>query len=329
MEFFEEAVDRMQTILSVEPEVVTHDLHPGYLSTRYAKARGGAETIGVQHHHAHVVSAMAEHGLRGPVLGIAYDGTGYGNDGTAWGGELLLCFTGHFRRLATFRPIKLPGGNLAMREVWRVALSLLHDAFSGDAPIDEFPLFQRIPDESIRVVTQMIDRHLNAPQAHGVGRYFDAVGALVLNRPDSTFEGQVAVALNVIADVTERASYPFEIDRTGAVEIIDLRPMVRAVVEDVMRGVAASTISAKFHNTLIGATGAVVRGLAEVIGQPPVVLTGGVFQNPILTQGVLAELQNEFECFTHSRVPPGDGGLALGQVLIANAIVAEGSTPCA
>ena len=329
MEFFEEAVDRMQTILSVEPEVVTHDLHPGYLSTRYAKARGGAETIGVQHHHAHVVSAMAEHGLRGPVLGIAYDGTGYGNDGTAWGGELLLCFTGHFRRLATFRPIKLPGGDLAMREVWRVTLSLLHDAFSGDAPIDEFPLFQRIPDESIRVVTQMIDRHLNAPQAHGVGRYFDAVGALVLNRPDSTFEGQVAVALNVIADVTERASYPFEIDRTGAVEIIDLRPMVRAVVEDVMRGVAASTISAKFHNTLIGATGAVVRGLAEVIGQPPVVLTGGVFQNPILTQGVLAELQNEFECFTHSRVPPGDGGLALGQVLIANAIVAEGSTPCA
>ncbi|MDH3727622.1 MAG: carbamoyltransferase HypF [Myxococcales bacterium] len=329
MEFFEEAVDRVQTILSVEPEVVAHDLHPGYLSTRYAKARGGADTIGVQHHHAHVVSAMAEHGLRGPVLGIAYDGTGYGNDGTAWGGEILLCFTGHFQRLATFRPIKLPGGNRAMREVWRVALSLLHDAFSGDPPLDDFPLFQTIPDESIRVVTQMIDRDLNAPQAHGVGRYFDGLGALVLGRPESTFEGQLAVAWNVIANVTERAWYPFEIDRTGELEIIDLRPMVRAVVEDVMGGVAASTISAKFHNTLIRATGAVVRGLAAVIGQPPVVLTGGVFQNPILTEGVLVELQNEFKCFTHSQVPPGDGGLALGQVLVANAIAAEGANQCA
>ncbi|MDH3728143.1 MAG: carbamoyltransferase HypF, partial [Myxococcales bacterium] len=239
MEFFEEAVDRMQTILSVEPQLVAHDLHPGYLSTRYAKARVGSETIGVQHHHAHVVSAMAEHGLRGPVLGIAYDGTGYGNDGTAWGGEVLLCSIGDFRRLATFRPIKLPGGNRAMREVWRVALSLLHDAFSGDVPIDAVRLFQTIPDESIRVVTQMIDRDLNAPQAHGVGRYFDAVGALVLNRPGTTFEGQVAVAWNVIADLTERASYPFEIDRTGVLHVVDLRTMVRAVVEDVMRGVAA------------------------------------------------------------------------------------------
>ena len=329
MEFFEEAVDRMQTILSVEPKVVAHDLHPGYMSTRYAKTRWASETIGVQHHHAHVVSAMAEHGLRGPVLGIAYDGTGYGNDGTAWGGEVLLCSTGHFRRLATFRPIKLPGGNRAMREVWRVALSLLHDAFSGDAPVDDLQLFQAIPDESIRVVAQMVGRDLNAPPAHGIGRYFDAVGALVLNRPGATFEGQVAVAWNVIADLTERASYPFEIDRTGLLHVVDLRTMVRAIVEDLTTNVAASTISAKFHNTLIKATATVVRGLGDVIGRPPVVLTGGVFQNPILTEGVLAEFRNEFKCFTHSQVPPGDGGLALGQVLIANAIAAEGSTPCA
>lgn len=328
MEFFEEAVDRMQTILSVEPDVIAHDLHPGYLSTRYAKARGARETVGVQHHHAHVVSAMAEHGLRGPVLGVAYDGTGYGDDGTAWGGEFLLCSAGHFRRLATFRPIPLPGGNTAMREVWRVGLSLLHDAFGGDPPIDQFPLFQRIPEESIRVVTQMIDRDLNAPQAHGVGRYFDAIGSLALSRPQSTFEGQVAVAWNVIADRSEQASYPFEIDRTHALEVIDLRPMVRATVEDVTSGIAAPTISAKFHNTLIRATGAMVRRLVPVIGRLPVVLTGGVFQNPFLTEGVLAELQGEFRCFTHSEVPPGDGGLALGQILIAHAIVTGGASRC-
>lgn len=329
MEFFEEAVDQMQTILSVEPQVVAHDLHPGYLSTRYAKARGASETIGVQHHHAHIVSAMAEHGLREPVLGIAYDGTGYGDDGTAWGGEFLLCLDGGFQRLATFRPIKLPGGNLAMREVWRAALGLLHDAFAGDPPLDEFPLFQTIPDESIRVVTQMIERDLNAPRARGIGRYFDAVGALVLSRGRSTFEGQVAVAWNVVADPTERASYPFAIDRTAALRVVDLRPMVRAVVDDMMSGIAASAISAKFHNTLTRATATVVRDLVDLIGRPPVVLTGGVFQNPLLVGGVLAELRNEFSCFTHSQVPPGDGGLALGQALIADAIATGGANRCA
>ncbi len=328
LEFFEEAVDRMQTILSVEPEIVAHDLHPGYLSTRYAMARAASETIGVQHHHAHVASAMAEHGLEGPVLGIAYDGTGYGTDGAAWGGEFLLCFAGHFRRLATFRPLKLPGGNQAMQQVWRVALSLLHDAFSGDPPeLDGFPLFQGIPDRSIRLVTQMIDRDLNAPLAHGIGRYFDALGALVLCRPYSKFEGQVAVDWNVVADVTERASYPFDIDG-GVLDVVDLRPMVRAVVEDVNNGVPGSTISAKFHNTLIRATAAVVRDLVGVIGRPPVVLTGGVFQNPLLARGILNELRGEFSCFAHSTVPPGDGGLALGQALIANAMTTGRPSAC-
>lgn len=329
MEFFEEAVDRMQTILRVEPEVIAHDLHPGYQSTRYALARKASQTIGVQHHHAHVVSAMAEHGLEGPVLGIAYDGTGYGDDGTAWGGEFLMCFAGGFRRLATFRPIQLPGGNLAMREVWRAGLGLLHDAFAGDPPVDEVPLFQAIPEQSIRVVTQMIDRDLNAPKAHGVGRYFDAMGALILGRGISTFEGQVAVAWNVVADAAERASYPFSIDVTEELREVDLRPMVRAAIEDMMNGIAASTISAKFHNTLVEATASVVRGLSSVVGRAPVVLTGGVFQNPILAEAIPKQLRNDFECFAHSRVPPGDGGIALGQALIANAIAAKGANPCA
>lgn len=329
MEFFEDAVDRMQDILAIEPRLVAHDLHPGYLSTRYAKTRVPARTVGVQHHHAHVVSAMAEHGLRGPVLGVAYDGTGYGDDGTSWGGEFLLCSEGTFRRLATFRPIKLPGGNLAMREVWRTALSLLHDAFAGDPPLDEFSLFQTLPSESIRVVTQMVDRDLNAPRAHGIGRYFDALGALVLNRGVSTFEGQIAVAWNVAADVGEPSSYPFVVDDTSALRVVDLRPMVRAVVDDVTDGAAPGAISAKFHNTLARATCDVVRDLMNVIGRMPVVLTGGVFQNPLLAERVLSELADDFECFSHSQVPPGDGGLALGQVVIANAIAMEGANSCA
>ncbi|MGB8224520.1 MAG: carbamoyltransferase HypF, partial [Polyangiales bacterium] len=169
LEFFEEAIDSMQTILSVRPEVIAHDLHPGYLSTRYAMARDDAIKVGVQHHHAHVMSAMAEHGLRGPVLGVVYDGTGFGEDGTSWGGEFLLCFPDRFERLATFRPVRLPGGDLAMREVWRVAYSLLHDAFDGSPPVDALGLFRGIAPESIRVVSQMIDRGLNAPRARGVG----------------------------------------------------------------------------------------------------------------------------------------------------------------
>ena len=323
LEFFEEAVDRMQTILSIEPEVIAHDLHPGYLSTRYALARAGVTRVGVQHHHAHVMSAMAEHRHQGPVLGVAFDGTGFGEDQTSWGGEFLLCFPGRFERLATFRPIGLPGGDLAMREVWRVAYALLHDAFDGDPPVDALSLFHDIPPQSIAVVKQMLERELNAPLARGVGRYFDAFGALALNRPVSTYEGQIAVAWDFVADDDVPESYPFEIDRSRTPMEVDLRPAVRAAVDDICAEVAPSVISARFHNAVVGVTIAVLQALMADRDSVPVALTGGVFQNARLCSGVEKKLLNKYAVLRHREVPPGDGGIALGQALIADAFLGD------
>ena len=323
LEFFEEAIERMQTILSVRPEVIAHDLHPGYLSTRYAKANNDAILVGVQHHHAHVASVMAEHGVQGPVLGVAYDGTGFGEDGTSWGGEFLLCFADRFERLATFRPIRLAGGDLAMREVWRIGYALLHDAFDGEPPVDSLPLFANVPPQSIRIVSQMIERELNAPQARGVGRYFDGFGALVLNRPISTYEGQIAIAWDYIANDAVHDAYPFALDRSETPMEVDLRPTVRAAVEDVLAGCSPADISARFHNTLVNLTVEVVEGLLAELGDVPVALTGGVFQNARIAGGVGRKLSSKIRLLRHSEVPPGDGGIALGQALIADAFLGD------
>ena len=323
LEFFEEAIDRMQTILAIRPEVVAHDLHPGYLSTRYARARTDAVSVGVQHHHAHVVSLMAEHGIHGPVLGVAYDGTGYGEDGTSWGGEVLLCFPGRFDRLATFRPVCLPGGDLAMREVWRITYALLHDAFDGQPPIETLPLFDDIAPESIRVVSQMIERELNSPQARGVGRYFDGFGALALERPVSTYEGQIAIAWDHIASDTVRDAYPFALDRSRSPMEVDLRPAVRAAFEDVVAGVTPADVSGRFHNMLVTVTVEVVEALRAEVGSLPVALTGGVFQNARLVAGIGEKLSSKISLLRHSEVPPGDGGIALGQALIASAFLGD------
>jgi hydrogenase maturation protein HypF len=323
LEFFEDAVERMQTILSIRPEVIAHDLHPGYLSTRYAHARNGVVRVGVQHHHAHVASAMGEHGVEGPVLGVAYDGTGFGEDGTSWGGEFLLCFAGRFERLATYRPVRLAGGDLAMREVWRITYALLHDAFDGKPATDALPLFDGVPPESLRVVSQMIERDLNAPRARGVGRYFDGFGALALNRPVSSYEGQIAIAWDHVANDAVRDAYPFALDRSVAPMEVDLRPAVRAACKDVMAGVSPGDVSGRFHNTVVAVTVEVVRALLAEHGIVPVVLTGGVFQNARLVAGIEEKLANEIDILRHHEVPPGDGGIALGQALIADAFLGD------
>ena len=324
LRFFEEAVEHMQKILGIRPELLAYDLHPAYLSSQYALAQSGPSHIGVQHHHAHIVSVMAEHALEGPVIGLAYDGTGHGLDGTSWGGELLLAEHGHFTRLATFRSLSLPGGNAAMREVWRTALSLVDDAFDGQAPLDSLPLFRGLDQSDVRVVQQMLERGLNAPRARGVGRYFDAMAAIALNRPRASYEGQLAVAWNRVADPREVGAYPFDLDRAVEPIEIDLRPLVRAAVQDLLTGLPPGRVSARFHRTLVDASASLVRLIAEQVGKLPVVLSGGVFQNAWLAEGLLAALSDSFELFLPREVPPGDGGLALGQAIVANQCAKEG-----
>lgn len=314
--FYEAAVAQMERILGVRPEVIAHDLHPGYVSTQYARDRTGVRLVGVQHHHAHVASAMAEHGLTDRVIGVAYDGTGWGPDGTAWGGEILLASYAQFERLATYRPVALAGGDRAIREPWRIALALIHDAFGLDESLDGLPVFDGLPKRSLTVVRGMLATGINTVRARGIGRFFDGIGALGLARPSSTYEGQVATAWNVAAADGEHGSYPFA---TFDGEI-DLRPLVRDVVRDVQANVAPGIISARFHGTLIAATIDRVRAAVAEHGRLPVVLTGGAFQNPRLAEGIRAGLA-DLDVYTHGEVPPGDGGIALGQALVADAVL--------
>lgn len=336
---YRESTERLERLLGIRPEVIAHDLHPGYLSTAYALTRPEAVKVGVQHHHAHVASAMAEHGLAGPVLGVVFDGTGYGTDGTAWGGEILVAGYGGYRRAATFRPIPLAGGDKAVREVWRIALALLDDAFQGEPPLAALPLFAqpaafsaRLPgnggdsgpsERAVAVVRQMIEAGVNSPLARGVGRYFDALGALALGRPVSRYEGEVATAWNLAADPGERRCYPFGLGQDRSPWEVDLRPLVRAAVADLTAGRPVASIAARFHNTLAAVVEEIVRALGG--SGLPVVLTGGCFQNALLAERVLQSLEGlpgRPPVFLHCNVPPGDGGLALGQALVADAVAA-------
>jgi hydrogenase maturation protein HypF len=316
LEALEDSVARLRNLTGKRPEVIAHDLHPDYHSARWAQAQPGLK-VAVQHHHAHVAAVMGEHRLEGPVLGLAWDGTGYGTDGTAWGGELLRCDLLRSERLATFRPLPLAGGDRAIVEPWRLALAMLDDAFPGGAPLAAFSLFSRIPPNAVALVRRLIADGL-APLAHGVGRWFDAVGSLILGLERSRFEGEVAMRWNLAADGGRHRAYPFEIVRGQ----IDLRRAVRALVDDHLEGRSAGEISARFHQTLIAAA---VELLWPHPWELPVVLSGGCFQNPLLAEGIAKELRElKRRVYLPSRVPPGDGGLALGQALIANALVEEG-----
>ena len=324
---YQASIERLARFLSFTPEIVAHDLHPDYLSTRYALERCGVQAIGVQHHHAHVASAMAEHGLDGPVIGLAYDGTGYGLDGAAWGGEILRASYTDFTRMATFRPIALAGGDVAIRQPWRLAFALLDDAFRGEPPIEAFRVFRRIPRSELDVVSRMIRRGFNAPAAHGVGRYFDAFGALLLDRVACRYEGQIALELNMAAECAETGRYQYEVVQGTTPWEIDLRPTVRDAVFESIGGETAGRISARIHNTLAAASVDVVRAISHRFGRLPVVLSGGCFQNARLAESIVAALEPEFRVYLHQRVPPGDGGIALGQAVIAAARASGANEP--
>ena len=315
---FEHSIEQMKQFVGVDPKLIAHDMHPDYFSTRGAAAQpGDRETVAVQHHHAHVAATMAEHGLDGTVVGVAYDGTGYGTDGTSWGGEILIAGYSGFERFATFRPIPLAGGDQAIRHVWRVALALLDDAFEGSPPLHAIPLFRDMDRTAIESIRRMIARNFTAPLARGVGRYFDAFGAIGLTKADARYEGEVAFLWNMAADPNELGRYEVVIRDGLDPWEIDVRPMVKRAVNDLVRGVSPSKISARFHNTLAAVTIEVARAAAATRGNLPIVLTGGCFQNALLAEKVINAIPH---AFIGRNVPPGDGGLALGQAVIANAI---------
>jgi hydrogenase maturation protein HypF len=332
------AVERMERWLGTRADVVAHDLHPGYASTRFALEREARLHVPVQHHHAHVASAMAEHHLEGPVLGVVFDGTGLGTDGALWGGEVLLVRDAGFERLATLRPILLAGGEAAIRDVWRLGLAVLDDAFDGAPPLEALPLFRDLVPADVAAVRGLLQRRLRCVPAHGAGRWFDALGALVLDRPRARHQGDIATLWNAVADETECRPYPFELGEPSSLAEtaaavpggrsphaprleIDLRPMVRAAVEDRLVERPAAEIAGRFHATLASAVAATLAALRTAAGNVPVVLSGGCFQNALLAERVTAALEPAWRVVRHQRVPPGDGGLALGQALVAGAVL--------
>jgi hydrogenase maturation protein HypF len=320
-ESYTSAIARMETFLDIKPRVIAHDLHPDYLSSIYARRRPGVLRVAIQHHHAHIVSVMAERGIEGAVIGIAYDGTGYGTDGTMWGGEVMVATAAAFTRVATFRALPLIGGDRAIREPWRLAVALVVDAFEGELPPEAHSRLQNVPERDLRAVMHLLGDRMPAPLARGVGRYFDAFGALFLGRTRARFEGQVALEWNQIADPRIARTYRFRIDAGRGFDEIDLRPTVRDALCDAASGHSIATVAAAFHNTLAAATAEAVRRTAKRVGSMPVVASGGCFQNARLAEGVRAALAPEHELYLHEVVPPGDGGIALGQAVIANALV--------
>ena len=330
---FEAAVARLETFLSFRPEVIACDLHPQYLSTRWARQRAdalGVPLVEVQHHHAHAAGAMAEHGLPGPALALAWDGTGLGVDGAAWGGELLLVEAGRarFERLATFRPLPLAGGDQAIREPWRLALAAIRDTFGDLAVLADLPMFDGVPEPLAGNVVQLLQTGLHAPLAHGAGRAFDVAAALALGRTEARFEGQLAMALEGALDPGAAGAYPFAIiagergQQPG--DVLDLRPLWRALVRDVADHAPAGAVAARFHRALVAAGAELVRRALRRTGPLPLVLTGGCFQNAALVEGLREALAGVVEVYQHETVPPGDGGIALGQAVVADAVLRAG-----
>jgi hydrogenase maturation protein HypF len=318
------AITHYQGLFRVEPELLVHDLHPDYASTQVAfelARERGLELMAVQHHHAHVVSCLVEHGLRGPVLGVACDGAGLGSDGSIWGGEVLRCDRLTSERLAHFRVLPMPGGERAVREPWRMALAYLLDA---GAPLSALP--QALDARAVRVVARMIERGFNCPSTSSVGRLFDAVSVLCDVCHGSSYEGQAAIELEWAAtratDSESLLPYPYQIaraDRAAPLEV-DTRPLIRAIVSDLQAGAASATVARRFHVTLAAAACELCGVLRAETGLGQVVFAGGVFANALLVQDLEQRLaQAHFQTYRAHAYPTGDGGLSLGQLAVAAA----------
>ncbi len=309
-----------EKLFAIEPRLLVHDLHPEYASTRYARARGekdGVPLIAVQHHHAHMASCMVEHGLTEPVIGVSFDGTGYGTDGAIWGGEFLVGDCRHVRRAAQLRYVGMPGGEQAIREPWRMALVHLLDADESDALLQH-----RLPASSLRTVRQMLEQGFNTPRTSSAGRLFDAVASLAGVRDRVGFEGQAAIELEWLATAAEPATaYPWDAAETHETTlVVDTRPIIRGVAADVRRRVSPARIARRFHMTMAELIVGICQRLRQATRLDAVVLSGGVFMNALLTCEACQRLTEAgFRVYRHQRVPPNDGGLSLGQVAVAAA----------
>jgi hydrogenase maturation protein HypF len=335
LEHFHAVRDRFERLFRVRPEVVVRDLHPGYLSTRVAEETG-LEVLAVQHHHAHIAAVLAEHGHTGPAIGIAYDGTGYGDDGHTWGSEILFADLAGYRRLAHLRYAPLPGGDAAARAPWRCALGWLS---LDPATAPGFALPRGMVDAQERtIVDRQLARRVNTPLASSMGRLFDAAASIIGVRQHSDYEGQAAMELEALAADRRASALPYGVTRTPGGWELDPLPLLAVLAAKARAGSDPGCLAAAFHETLVAATTDLVRRASGVTGCTAVALGGGCFQNARLLSSLRRSLLQEgFTVLTPRQLSPNDGGVSVGQAAIGAAIlsgmtsavmpVASGPTP--
>lgn len=322
-EFYKKSVVHLKTILDIEPLIVAHDLHPGYMSTSFALEHHGTERLAVQHHHAHAVACMAENGLDEEVIAITLDGTGLGSDNTIWGGEILTCGEEHFERQAHIVNVFMPGSDLAVTEPWRMGIAWLYHAMGKKVMDLDIPFIRELDPLKINFLIQMMEKRINSPMTSSCGRLFDGVAAILGIRNRISHEGQAAMELMALSGTMPDRGYGFEISKgDSGMLTIDFSQSILRMVLDLGRGLPISTIGGKFHR-------AVVESFVEAAGMvkerthiTKAVLSGGVFNNGFILTGICRGLEKiGFTVYTHTQVPCGDGGISLGQAVIAGAMM--------
>ena len=313
----DDGIAHYSALVGVRPAIIAHDLHPAYLSTQLCERYPPETRIPVQHHHAHIASCMAEHGLSEPVIGVAFDGAGLGDDGAIWGGEFLIVDAAGYDRIGHLGYVHLPGGDAAARHPARMAIAHLRAAFGPETTSLPLSLFDRIDSNELQMLEQMLAKNVNSPPTSSVGRLFDAVAALLELRDVAQFEGQAAMELEAAANPSASRSYEFGLIENQLSATIDCAPVIRAVVGDIIAGVSTHEIAGGFHNALAGMIVQMARRARLATGIDQVAVSGGVFQNSLLAVKSVVGLRDAgFKVFTQRAVPCNDGGLSLGQAYV-------------
>jgi len=321
LEFFKESIKSFKKMFRVKPEIIACDLHPDYLSTQHAeeiKIKEGLRVVKVQHHHAHIVSCMAENKVKEKLIGVAYDGTGYGDDGNIWGGEFLLCDLKKYFRVGHLKYFPLPGGDKAIVEPWRMAYSYLYSIYGPKAKTLDINFIRRIDYDKLSIIEKMIDKNINSPLTSSCGRLFDAVSSLIGIRDEISYEGQAAMELESFCASGITGRYKFNIDKEEEKFIINPQEIFIDIIADLKKGLDKKVMATKFHNTVAKFTVDLCGKIRENTGINEVALSGGVFQNKYLTEKVVFLLEDKgFKVYIQRKVPPNDGGVSLGQAVVA------------
>jgi hydrogenase maturation protein HypF len=321
---FEDGIEHLKRLFDLRPEVVAYDLHPDYLSTKYALSlEGFGARVGVQHHHAHIASCMADNRIEGEVIGVAMDGLGFGSDGRFWGGEFFVADFAEAERIAHLDYVPMPGGAKAIREPWRMAAVYLHRAMGDDFLNLDLPFVREMDKGAWATLRGMIRARANSPETSSMGRLFDALAGLLNLRSAVNYEGQAAIEMEAIADRGSQEYYDFEL--AGGGSAIKAEGVIRRAADDLLNGISPGVVSAMFHSGVAHLIERIARSIREERRLNRVVLSGGVFQNIFLLKRACRRLASAgFEVFTHNRVPANDGGISIGQAAVANARIARG-----